>query len=96
MRDVTQIFDLDDTAIFQAKAVDSLALLIGHKGTIFLGDAKAVDVELGFGGDAVVKVARAALHVDARFLGQLGNSLACGTGELDQCLGMGVEMYLWA
>lgn len=96
MRGITQIFDLYDTPIFQAKAVDSLALLIGHKGTIFLGDAKSVDVELGFGGDAVVQVARAALHVDAGFLGQLGNSLACGTGELNECLLMNVEMYLWA
>lgn len=41
-----------------------------------------MDVEAGFGGDAVVEVAGASLDVDARFFGKLWDAFACGLMSL--------------
>jgi hypothetical protein len=53
-------------------------LVVRDRGTLALGDAQAVNGELGLGGNAFVQVGGAALNVDPGLLGQAGDRFACG------------------
>lgn len=60
-----QVFDEDGAAISKLEGLDALGLVVGNEGAVvFPRDAQAVHGEVGLGGDAVVEVGGAALHVD--------------------------------
>jgi hypothetical protein len=67
---------LDCPAILQAYALDGGLLVVWHELAIFGGDAETVNVKVGFSGNALVEVARAALNVNAGLGGQLGDAFA--------------------
>ena len=62
----------------QLSAGNGHVLVVGDGSAFALGDAQAVDGELGLCSNTFVQVGGAALDVDLGFLGQVTDGLACG------------------
>lgn len=89
-----QVFDEDCAAIVQSERGHRVLLVGGDEVSVVgVGDAEAVDVDFGFGGQPVVEVGCAALDVDGRRGGQRGDGFACDeAGELNSSIPLSISL----
>ena len=77
----------------ELSAGNSNALVVRDGGAFALGNAQAVNRELGLCSNAFIQVRSASLNVDLGFLGQIRDGLACGKTVL-ACDRLGLSRLL--